>query len=80
MVTGDVALRFFPERTKLPAETLGEVSGFAFFLLAREYDGMAAPCGDGVYGRGKMGNKKERNMVGNGKENGTSYVECCTHA
>ena len=26
VVTGDVALRFFPEKTKLPSETLGEVS------------------------------------------------------
>lgn len=26
VVTGDVALRFFPERSKLPAEILGEVS------------------------------------------------------
>ena len=25
VVTGDVALRFFPEKTKLPAEVLGEV-------------------------------------------------------
>ena len=25
VVTGDVALRFFPERSKLPSETLGEV-------------------------------------------------------
>ena len=27
MVTGDVALKFFPEKTKLPSEVLGEVSG-----------------------------------------------------
>ena len=26
VVTGDIALKFFPERTKLPSETLGEVS------------------------------------------------------
>jgi hypothetical protein len=25
VVTGDVALRFFPEKTKLPSEVLGEV-------------------------------------------------------
>lgn len=32
VVTGDVALRFFPDRTKLPPETLGEVN---FGYLAR---------------------------------------------
>ena len=26
VITGDVALRFFPEKTRLPSETLGEVS------------------------------------------------------
>lgn len=27
VVTGDVALKFFPEKTRLPSEVLGEVSG-----------------------------------------------------
>ena len=27
VVTGDVALKFFPDRTKLPSEVLGEVRG-----------------------------------------------------
>lgn len=31
VVTGDVALKFFPERTKLPSEVLGEV-GFDFII------------------------------------------------
>lgn len=33
VVTGDVALKFFPERTKLPSETLGEVGNCVYRLV-----------------------------------------------
>ena len=36
VVTGDVALKFFPERTKLPSETLGEVGNCAYKGLVEQ--------------------------------------------
>ncbi|MCJ1244254.1 hypothetical protein MMC30_001452 [Trapelia coarctata] len=44
VVTGDVALRFFPERTKLPPETLGEIWQIADI----EDKGFLTPPGFGI--------------------------------
>ncbi|MCJ1432134.1 hypothetical protein MMC27_001490 [Xylographa pallens] len=44
VVTGDVALRFFPERTKLPSETLGEI----WQIADTEDKGFLTPAGFGI--------------------------------
>ncbi|MCJ1353862.1 MAG: hypothetical protein MMC33_003849 [Icmadophila ericetorum] len=44
VVTGDVALKFFPERTKLPSETLGEI----WQIADTEDKGFLTPAGFGI--------------------------------
>ncbi|MCJ1474984.1 hypothetical protein MMC13_003644 [Lambiella insularis] len=44
VVTGDVALRFFPERTKLPSEILGEI----WQIADTEDKGFLTPAGFGI--------------------------------